>query len=59
MTSGAVLVRPAEERDLKRLTAIYNHYVIETAITFAARAAAINCTRAGAEPPTREEMGLD
>lgn len=34
MTSGAVLVRPAEERDLERLTAIYNHYVIETAITF-------------------------
>ena len=27
--------------------------------TFAARAAAINCTRAGAEPPTRAEMGLD
>ena len=31
----------------------------EAAVTFAARAAAINCTRAGAEPPTREEMDLD
>ena len=33
--------------------------LLEAAVTFAARAAAINCTRAGAEPPTREEMGLD
>jgi fructokinase len=33
--------------------------LLEEAITFAARAAALNCTRAGAEPPTREEMGLD
>ncbi len=33
--------------------------LLEAAMTFAARAAAINCTRAGAEPPTREEMGLD
>lgn len=32
--------------------------LLEAAMTFAARAAAINCTRAGAEPPTREEMGL-
>jgi fructokinase len=31
---------------------------LEAALTFAARAAAINCTRAGAEPPTRAEMGL-
>jgi fructokinase len=31
---------------------------LEAGVTFAARAAAINCTRAGAEPPTREEMGL-
>jgi fructokinase len=34
-------------------------HLLEDAVTFAARAAAINCTRAGAEPPTREEMGLD
>ena len=27
-------------------------------VAFAVRAAAINCTRAGAEPPTRAEMGL-
>jgi phosphinothricin acetyltransferase len=27
-------VRPAEPSDLARLTAIYNHYVVETAITF-------------------------
>jgi fructokinase len=33
--------------------------LLEAAVTFAARAAAINCTRAGAEPPTREEMDLD
>jgi len=32
--------------------------LLEDAVTFAARAAAINCTRAGAEPPTRSEMGL-
>ncbi|HKZ91224.1 MAG TPA: PfkB family carbohydrate kinase [Candidatus Limnocylindrales bacterium] len=31
---------------------------LEDAVAFAARAAAINCTRAGAEPPTRQEMGL-
>jgi fructokinase len=33
--------------------------LLEDAITFAVRAAAINCTRAGAEPPTRAEMGLE
>ncbi len=33
--------------------------LLEDAITFAASAAAINCTRAGAEPPTRAEMGLE
>jgi fructokinase len=32
--------------------------LLRDALTFAARAAAINCTRAGAEPPTRAEMGL-
>jgi fructokinase len=32
--------------------------LLAEAVTFAVRAAAINCTRAGAEPPTREEMGL-
>ncbi len=32
--------------------------LLEDAVTFAVRAAAINCTRAGAEPPTRTEMGL-
>jgi fructokinase len=31
---------------------------LEDAVAFAVRAAAINCTRAGAEPPTRAEMGL-
>jgi fructokinase len=31
---------------------------LERAVEFAVRAAAINCTRAGAEPPTRAEMGL-
>ncbi len=31
---------------------------LEEAVAFAVRAAAINCTRAGAEPPTRAEMGL-
>lgn len=31
---------------------------LEDAVAFAAHAAAINCTRAGAEPPTREEMDL-
>ena len=32
---------------------------LQRAVEFAVRAAAINCTRAGAEPPTRAEMGLD
>ena len=27
-------IRPAEPRDLARLTEIYNHYVLNTAITF-------------------------
>jgi fructokinase len=31
---------------------------LEEAVAFAVRAAAINCTRAGAEPPTRAEMDL-
>jgi fructokinase len=31
---------------------------LREAVQFAVRAAAINCTRAGAEPPTRAEMGL-
>ncbi len=31
---------------------------LQRAVEFAVRAAAINCTRAGAEPPTRAEMGL-
>ena len=39
----------AELADVERL---------EDAVAFAVRAAAINCTRAGAEPPTRAEMGL-
>jgi fructokinase len=39
----------AELSDLDRL---------EAAVAFAVRAAAINCTRAGAEPPTRAEMDL-
>ena len=34
-------------------------HLLEDAVAFAVRAAAINCTRAGAEPPTRAEMGLD
>jgi fructokinase len=33
-------------------------HLLEDAVAFATRAAALNCTRAGAEPPTREEMGL-
>ncbi len=33
--------------------------LLQDAVAFAAQAAAINCTRAGAEPPTRAEMGLD
>ena len=33
-------------------------HLLEDGIAFAVQAAAINCTRAGAEPPTREEMGL-
>lgn len=34
-------------------------HLLEDSVGFAARAAAINCTRAGAEPPTRAEMGLE
>lgn len=33
--------------------------LLEDAVAFAVRAAAINCTRAGAEPPTRAEMGVE
>jgi fructokinase len=33
--------------------------LLEDTVAFAVRAAAINCTRAGAEPPTRAEMGLE
>jgi fructokinase len=33
--------------------------LLEDALIFAVQAAAINCTRAGAEPPTRTEMGLE
>src|ERR1700722_9189990 len=29
-----VLIRPAERRDVLRLTEIYNYYVIHTAVTF-------------------------
>jgi fructokinase len=31
---------------------------LQRAVAFAVKAAAVNCTRAGAEPPTRAEMGL-
>ncbi len=34
-------------------------HLLEDAVVFAVQAAAINCTRAGAEPPTRAEMGLE
>lgn len=34
-------------------------HLLEDAMVFAVQAAAINCTRAGAEPPDRAEMGLD
>jgi len=40
-------------------TELADAHLLEDAMTFAARAAAINCTRAGAEPPTRSEMGLE
>lgn len=33
--------------------------LLEDAVAFAVRAAGINCARAGAEPPTRAEMGLE
>jgi fructokinase len=33
--------------------------LLEDAVAFAVRAAAITCSRAGAEPPTRVEMGLE
>jgi phosphinothricin acetyltransferase len=32
--AGGVMVRPAAHGDLARLTEIYNHYVVNTAITF-------------------------
>ena len=40
-------------------TELADHDLLEEAVTFAVQAAAINCTRAGAEPPDRAEMGLD
>ncbi len=33
-TAATVTVRPARDSDLPRLTDIYNHYVVDTAITF-------------------------
>jgi fructokinase len=33
--------------------------LLEEAVSFAVQAAAINCSRAGAEPPDRAEMGLE
>jgi phosphinothricin acetyltransferase len=33
-TTAAITLRPARETDLPRLTEIYNHYVINTPITF-------------------------
>jgi phosphinothricin acetyltransferase len=33
-TTAAIALRPARETDLPRLTEIYNHYVINTPITF-------------------------
>ncbi len=40
-------------------TELADAHLLEDAVEFAVQAAAINCTRAGAEPPTRAEMGLD
>src|ERR1039457_2609395 len=34
MAMSEVLIRPAELRDLPRLTEIYNHYVVNTPVTF-------------------------
>jgi phosphinothricin acetyltransferase len=34
LTAAAISIRPARETDLPRLTEIYNHYVINTPITF-------------------------
>jgi fructokinase len=45
---------PIDSRDgLRRLTAAE----IEAALAFAAGAAAITCTRSGADPPWRHELG--
>ena len=32
--SGAITIRPAKRDDLPRMTEIYNHYIVHTAITF-------------------------
>ena len=34
IASSGIYVRPAEPVDLPRLTEIYNHYVVDTAVTF-------------------------
>jgi len=39
------------------LDALTRAYELPDALVYAARAAAINCTRAGANPPTRAELG--
>ena len=52
---GALLVRLTEQGQTKNLAALPDE-VWRDALTFAAAAAALNCTRPGADPPTRAEL---
>ena len=54
-TSTGALIAALLERDIADLTAL-SAVSWQEILTFAAAAAAINCTRAGAQPPHRDEL---
>ena len=57
--AGALLTWFREHGQLNRTSlAALPEPEISAALTFACRAAAITCSRAGADPPTRADLGL-
>jgi fructokinase len=53
---GAALLAWLDERSLVAPQLALSDGELEAALEFAARVAAITCTRAGAEPPRRDEV---